>query len=161
DDEFQLFVSGVEVRRDANSGARPEIDDKLAMDQFLRDRSRVLVCNRDRATTLVCVFRTRHSESCFFGQIDQILRLSHALFANLLYPDLVYDLVTGLRSIERGNRGRAVQEAGDVWRVAQRRVEGKRRLMGHPARGLRFEFVLQVGSDVQVAGAWSTAEPFH
>src|ERR1044072_2970901 len=131
------------------------------MNQLLRDRRCVFVRDSDRAPTLFYLFRTRDCKTSFFSEIDQVFRLSHALLADLVDADLIDDLVTGLRCVERGNRGRAVQESRDVWRVAQRRVESEWRLVGHPTRRLRLEFVLQIRSDVQVTRAWTTAEPFH
>src|SRR5215212_2879404 len=161
DHELQLIVSSVEVWRDANSRAGPEVHDKFAMDQFSRNRRRVLVGNRNRTAAPFHVLRTRHYESGLFSQIDQILSLPHALFADLVYTDLIDDLVARQRCIKRGNRGRAVQKSCDVWRLAQRRVKSVWFLMGHPPRFLRFECPLHIGPDVHVASAWSTTKPFH
>src|ERR1051325_8476437 len=52
DDELQLVVSRVEVWRDANSGARSVVDNKLAMNQFFGDGGCVFVCYGDCSATL-------------------------------------------------------------------------------------------------------------
>ena len=65
----------------------------FATNEFLCDGRRMFVCDGDRAATLPHVLWTRHFESRFLGELDQIIRLTHALLANLLDSDLIDDLV--------------------------------------------------------------------
>src|ERR1043166_8295282 len=162
DDVLHLLVLRVEVGRDADARAGAVVNDGLAADEFARDGGRVRGGDGDGAAAAGRVARAGDSEAGLFGQLDEELRLPHAFGANPLDADLVDDPVAGLRRVERGDGGRAVEEARDPFGVAYRRVlEGERRGARHPAPGLRLQGLLQARRDVEVARAGAAAEPLH
>src|ERR1700752_702169 len=117
DHEFQFFVSRVEVWRDTNARAGSVVNNKLSANEFLCDGGSMLVSNRDRPATPAYILRTGDFETGFFGEINQVLCLTHALLTDLFHSDLIDDAITGLSCVKRWNRRRAVQESGDVRRV--------------------------------------------
>src|SRR5947209_3748351 len=162
DDVFEFFVLRVEVRRDAYACAGAVVNDYLAAYEFARDGGRVLDRDGYRAASLRGVARACDAEARLFGQPDETLCLPHALGANLFDADVVDDFVAGLGGVERGDCGRAVEEARDAVGVSNGRVlEGEGRGVSHPARDLRLQFLLESRRDVQVARAGSAAEPLH
>src|SRR5438046_24493 len=64
--------------------------------------------------------------------------------------------------VERGDCGRAVQEARYTVGVSNGRVlKGEGRGVRHPARDLRLQSLLEARRDVEVARAGAAAEPLH
>src|SRR5437764_14073289 len=162
DDVFEFFVLRVEVRRDAYACAGAVVNDYLSAYEFARDGGRVLGGDGYRAASLRGVARACDAEARLLGQRDERLRLPHALGANLFDADLVDDFVTGLGGVERGDGGRAVEEARYSVGVSNGRVlEGEGRGVSHPARDLRLQLLLESRRDVEVARAGAAAEPLH
>ncbi len=116
-DEFQFVVGGIEMRRDANAGAGPVVDDELAANELLRHRCRMFVRDCDRAAALGRIFWTGNFKARFFREANEIICLPHILRANLLQTDLVDDLIAGNRRVESRDGRRAMQESRDVRRV--------------------------------------------
>ena len=114
DKEFQFLILVVEMRRDANAGAGPEVHDKFAAHEFVSDGGGVFVGDGYRAAALGGVFRAGNGKALFFGQFDEALRLALAFLADAFDADLIDDFVTRLRRVKRGNGGRTVQKAGDA-----------------------------------------------
>src|SRR6185503_11278467 len=108
DHKFQLVVGGVEVWRDPNARTRSVVDNELSTNEFLRDGRSMFVCDCNRAAALPHIFWTRDFESGFLREFDQVIRLAHALLANLVDADLVDDPVAGFRCVQGRNCRRAV-----------------------------------------------------
>src|SRR2546423_2423917 len=162
DDRVEFFVLRVEVGRDAYACAGAVVNDYLAAYEFARDGGRVLDRDGYRAAPLRGVARACYTEARLLGQSDERLRLSDALGANPFDADLVDDFVAGLCGVERGDCGRAVQEARYTVGVSNGCVlEGEGRGVRHPARDLRLQFLLEARRDVEVARAGAAAEPLH
>ena len=70
DDQFQLFVFGVEMRRDAHAGAGPVINNEFSPDQFFGDRRRIVIPNCNRAAAPGRIARTGYAKARCFGQLD-------------------------------------------------------------------------------------------
>src|SRR6266498_319817 len=158
--EFDLLIAGIEMWRNAYSGAGTKIDKELATNQFFGDRSRVFMSDCDCAAPVGCILWTRHFKACFLGQLDQPGRLPHTLFADFVNTDLIDYSITRLCCIERRYRRRAMKKPRDAWRITKFRIKGERRLMRHPAGRLWLELVLQVRTYVEIPGTRATTEPF-
>src|SRR5205085_7796536 len=135
------------------------VADDLAADEFFGDCARVFDVDRDRAAAPRRVFRTRDLKARRFRQLDQVVRLPDALRANLFDADLVDDLIATACGVERGDGGRAVQEARDAGRVSQLVGEGERRFVRHPAGDFRFETFVPARMHVEITRAGAAAEP--
>ena len=117
DRPLQLFVRRVEVR--ARCGCRRRDGSPPAL------RGGPVPCvtscpfghvQDHDAAALLRIARRVHAKPGRVRQFDQALRLPHRFRADRGDADLVDDLVAGARAVERGNVGRAVQEAESVAR---------------------------------------------
>src|SRR5215203_316429 len=95
DDEFQLVVGVVKMWRDANACAGPVVNNKFPANELFCDRACMFVRDRYCSGSLLSIFWARHSESRFLREIDQIIRLTHALFADSVDPDLINNAIAG------------------------------------------------------------------
>ena len=81
DHALDFVVARVEVRRDANAGVRPIVDDDVVCQQRLGDAVRIRHIERDRTASPRRIARRRHLVAPLVGERDQSRRLANALFA--------------------------------------------------------------------------------
>src|SRR5258705_1628420 len=93
DDQFEFFVSCIEMRRHANAGSRTIVNNEFAAYQLFRDSRCILVSNSNCPTPVFWISRTRYAESRPFCEFNELVGLTHALFANSLDADFVDDLI--------------------------------------------------------------------
>src|SRR6267154_17428 len=104
---------------------------------------------------------TGDPETRFLRQLNEMLSLPHALLANPLNPDLIYDFIAGLCCVQSRNRGRSVQKPCNVRSVMQLALKRERMFVGHPPSRFRLQPLDQIRSHVEVSGARPTAQPLN
>src|SRR5262249_5722392 len=107
---LQLVVARVEVGRDTDARPGPVVDEELAPQQLARD----LVTVRDvecHGPPPQVGSRGRHGAPAEFGgALEETADLPDGLAPDGIDPDPADDLEPGPRSVERGDRRRAVEE---------------------------------------------------
>ena len=81
------------MRGDANSGARPVIDQHLAPGKLTCDFFSVGNIDHHHPATRLRIATGVHGKTCFIRKLDQMLSLTNRLCAYGIDADLVDDLV--------------------------------------------------------------------
>lgn len=81
------------MRRDADSGMWPVVDQDLAAGKLARDFFSIRDIDNHHAATGSRIAAGAHGEACVGGKLDEPLSLPQRFCPNRLDTDLVYDFV--------------------------------------------------------------------
>src|SRR5580692_5757390 len=112
--------------------------------------------------TLRRIFRSINGPSVRFRSFKQTRRHAHGFFSNRANSGFVEYVQARLAGIQRGNVRRAIQIAeGVLAGIYRASLKCKGALVRKPARDHRLQLRAQILSHVEIAHAWSAAQPFQ
>src|SRR3954470_4782632 len=121
----KLFVAVVVVRTEPQPGVRPEVAEDLTLGELLVDGFELGRPDGDGAAPALRVARAADVEARRVEEVDQQLCLLNRLRANPLDADLLDQVVSGRRRVQRRDVRRAGEEARRALRILELRLEAE------------------------------------
>src|ERR1700683_1467112 len=162
DGRIDLGVAVVEVRREADSGFRPPVYEDIAGQQVTAHLLRFRHVDGDSAASLLGISWSVDLPTLPVGEFDQASGLAFRFSANFLYTDILNDPEAWARGLDGRNVGGSIHKT--EWRIGvtdRTGCEGEGIFVREPSGELRLQFLAEVGADVEIGDAGSTAQPLE